>query len=142
MKIIKRASAIWSGSVPSGQGSMRLGQGQDLPFSLKSRVEDSIMTNPEELVGAALAGCFSMALSGLIEEAGKVPGTIETSARVTLEQKSDGFYITEIALICRGKEQSLTNEEFVELANKAKGNCPISRLYSSASITLDAALES
>ena len=119
---------------------MILGQGQDLPFSLKSRVEDSVMTNPEELIGAALAGCFSMALSSLIEEAGKVPGTIETSAKVTLEQKSDGFYITEIALTTRGKDQALTNDEFVALAINAKGNCPVSRLYSSASITVDAAL--
>ncbi len=141
MKIIKRASAVWNGAVPTGQGTMSLGQGQALPFSLKSRVEESVMTNPEELVGAALAGCFSMALSGLIEEAGKVPGTIETSAKVTLEKKSDGFHITEIALISRGKDQSLNNDEFVALANKAKGNCPISRLYASASITLDAALE-
>ena len=140
MKIIKRASAVWSGAVPTGHGSMILGQGQDLPFSLKSRVEDSVMTNPEELIGAALAGCFSMALSSLIEEAGKVPGTIETSAKVTLEQKSDGFYITEIALTTRGKDQALTNDEFVALAINAKGNCPVSKLYSSASITVDAAL--
>jgi osmotically inducible protein OsmC len=140
MKIIKRASATWSGPVPSGQGVMSLGQGQELPFSLKSRVEDSVMTNPEELVGAALAGCFSMALTSLIEEAGKAPGSISTSAKVTLEQKSDGFYITEIALTCRGSEQELTDFEFVELANTAKGNCPVSRLYATAEITLDAAL--
>jgi len=140
MKIIKRASALWSGPVPSGQGVMSLGQGQELPFSLQSRVEDSVMTNPEELVGAALAGCFSMALTSLIEEEGKTPGTIQTSAKVTLERKSDGFYITEIALTCRGSEQDLSDTEFVALANKAKVNCPVSRLYATAEITLDAAL--
>jgi osmotically inducible protein OsmC len=120
---------------------MKLGRaGEVLEFSLKSRVEDVPMTNPEELIGAAHAGCFSMALSSLIEEAGKVPGTVETSAKVTLEQRADGFWISEIHLISRGSNQDLTNDEFVALAEKAKTTCPVSKLYSSATITLDAAL--
>ena len=98
------------------------------------------MTNPEELIGAAHAGCFSMALSSLIEEEGKVPGTVETSAKVTLEQRDDGFWITEINLTTRGSNQSLTSEEFITLAEKAKETCPVSKLYSAATITLDAAL--
>jgi len=141
MKVFKHASAIWNGTVPAGTGSMKLGRaGEVLPFSLKSRVEDVPMTNPEELIGAAHAGCFSMALSSLIEEAGKVPGTVETSAKVTLEQREDGFWISEINLITRGSNQDLTSEEFVALAEKAKSTCPVSKLYSAATITLDAAL--
>ena len=141
MKVFKHASAIWNGTVPAGTGSMKLGRaGEVLPFSLKSRVEDVPMTNPEELIGAAHAGCFSMALSSLIEEAGKVPGTVETSAKVTLEQREDGFWISEINLITRGSNQDLTSEEFVTLAEKAKSTCPVSKLYSAATITLDAAL--
>jgi len=141
MKVFKHASAIWNGTVPAGTGSMKLGRaGEVLPFSLKSRVEDVPMTNPEELIGAAHAGCFSMALSSLIEEAGKVPGTVETSAKVTLEQREDGFWISEINLITRGSNQDLTSDEFVALAEKAKSTCPVSKLYSAATITLDAAL--
>jgi osmotically inducible protein OsmC len=141
MKVFKHASAIWNGTVPAGTGSMKLGRaGEVLPFSLKSRVEDVPMTNPEELIGAAHAGCFSMALSSLIEEAGKVPGTVETSTKVTLEQREDGFWISEINLITRGSNQDLTSDEFVALAEKAKSTCPVSKLYSSAAITLDAAL--
>ena len=141
MKVFKHASAIWNGTVPAGTGTMKLGRaGEVLPFSLKSRVEDVPMTNPEELIGAAHAGCFSMALSSLIEEEGKVPGTVETSAKVTLEQREDGFWISEINLITRGSNQAMSNDEFVALAEKAKTTCPVSKLYSSATITLDAAL--
>jgi osmotically inducible protein OsmC len=141
MKILKYASAVWSGPVPTGTGSMKLGKDGDLlAFSLKSRTEDVAMTNPEELIGAAHAGCFSMALTSLIEESGKNPGVIETSAKVTLEQKSDGFWISEVHLITRGRKQEMNNEEFVKLAEKAKQTCPVSKLYSSAVITLDAAL--
>ena len=141
MKIFKHASAIWNGTGPEGTGSMTLGRtGEVLPFSLKSRIGDVPMTNPEELIGAAHAGCFSMALSSLIEEEGKVPGTVETSAKVTLEQRDDGFWITEINLTTRGSNQSLTSEEFITLAEKAKETCPVSKLYSAATITLDAAL--
>ena len=120
---------------------MTLGRnGQTIPFSLKSRTEDGAGTNPEELIGAAHAGCFSMSLSSLIEDTGKIPGEVTTTAKVTLEQKTDGFWITEVHLVTRGSNQSLTNDEFVELAAKAKSTCPVSKLYSSAVITLDAAL--
>jgi osmotically inducible protein OsmC len=81
-----------------------------------------------------------MALSSLIEESGKNPGVIETSAKVTLEQKSDGFWISEVHLTTRGVSQEMNNEEFVRLAEKAKQTCPVSKLYSSAVITLDASL--
>jgi osmotically inducible protein OsmC len=81
-----------------------------------------------------------MALTSLIEESGKPVGEITTSARVTLEERADGFWITEVHLITRGMNQVITNEEFVALATRAKETCPVSKLYSSATITLDAAL--
>jgi osmotically inducible protein OsmC len=81
-----------------------------------------------------------MALSSLIEATGKAVGEVSTTAQVSLEQKEDGFWITEVHLVTRGTNQDLTNEEFVELATKAKQTCPISKLYASAVITLDAAL--
>lgn len=141
MKILRHASATWNGPVPTGSGTMTLGRdGQSIPFSLKSRIEDTAQTNPEELIGAAHAGCFSMALTSLIEDTGKTAGEISTTAKVTLEQKPDGFWITAVHLETRGHYDSFTNDEFVELANKAKTTCPVSKLYSSAVITLDAAL--
>lgn len=142
MKILRYASAIWNGPVPTGTGSMSLGrnQGTTIPFSLKSRTEENAGTNPEEMLGAAHAGCFSMALTSILEDAGLTVGSIETSAKVTLEQKSDGFYITEVHLIARGKSQACTNEEFVSYAERAKQTCPVSKLFASAEITLDAAL--
>ena len=141
MKIIRHARATWSGPVPSGTGSMVLGRdGLVIPFSLKSRTEDGMGTNPEELIGAAHAGCFSMALTSLIEDAGKPVGEIETSARVTLEQRDDGFWISEVHLITQGRNQSLTEAEFKDFATKAKLTCPVSKLYATAVITLDAAL--
>lgn len=141
MKILRHASAKWSGPVPTGSGTMTLGRdGLSIPFSLKTRTEDGMGTNPEELIGAALAGCFSMHLTSLIEDAGKPVGEIETSARVTLEQRDGGFAISEVHLTTRGSNQSMSNEEFIDLANEAKRTCPVSKLYSSAEITLDSAL--
>ncbi|NBP91867.1 MAG: OsmC family peroxiredoxin [Actinobacteria bacterium] len=111
-----------------------------LPFSLKSRTDENAGTNPEELIGAAHAGCFSMALTSILEDAGLSVGSVETSARVTLEQRSDGFWISEVHLVTRGVGQACSNDEFVAYAEKAKATCPVSKLYSSAAITLDAAL--
>ena len=141
MKILRFASATWTGPVPSGSGVMKLGRGGlEIPYSLKARVEDGYGTYPEELIGAAHAGCFSMSLTSLIEESGKPVGEITTSARVTLEERSGSFWITEVHLTSRGMNQVITNEEFVALATRAKETCPVSKLYSSANITLDAAL--
>jgi osmotically inducible protein OsmC len=120
---------------------MTLGRdGLAIPFSLKTRTEDGMGTNPEELIGAALAGCFSMHLTSLIEDAKMPVGEIETSARVILEQRDGGFCISEVHLTTRGSNQSMSNDEFIELANEAKRTCPVSKLYSSAVITLEAAL--
>jgi osmotically inducible protein OsmC len=119
---------------------MQLGRaGTELAFSLRSRTEDGVTgTNPEELVGAAHAGCFSMSLSNLVEEAGLDPVAIRTSAKVTLEQGADGFTISRVDLVTRGEVPGLDDAGFRALAEKAKATCPVSKLYAAAEITLDA----
>jgi len=142
MKIIRYASAKWNGPVPTGAGSMQLGrEGLEIPFTLKARIEDGYGSNPEELIGAAHAGCFSMSLSNLIEDTGKPVGEVRTTAKVTLEHRPEGYTISGVHLSTRGTNQALTNDEFVALATRAKETCPVSRLYAAAQITLDAALE-
>ena len=138
-----RGSAIWSGSVPTGKGSMKFGlNGPEVPYNLTARVEEEKGTNPEQLIAAAHAGCFSMALTSILEDAG-INGanvTIKTEVTATLEQKSDGFWITTLHLVCRGTVPGISNEDFVAHAERAKKTCPVSKLYSSAEITLDASL--
>lgn len=138
-----RASAVWSGSLPTGSGSMTLGQaGPQIGFTLNARVTEEAGTNPEQMVGAALAGCYSMALTNLIEETGADAAqvSVATSAVTHLEQTPSGFAITRIDLTTRGTVPGMDEATFVELAQQAKTGCPVSKLYSSAEITLDAAL--
>lgn len=139
-----RGSAIWSGSVPSGTGIMKFGlSGPEVAYNLTARVEEEKGTNPEQLIAAAHAGCFSMALTSILEDTG-IDGasvSIKTEATATLEGKADGFWITDIHLVCRGKVPGISAEAFIAHAEKAKKTCPVSKLYSSANITLDAALE-
>lgn len=121
---------------------MRLGRaGVEMPFSLKSRVEDVNGTNPEELLGAAHAGCFSMALSSLLEEAGHQVRSVNTDATVTLEESGGSFSISKVALRTRGDVDGMTADEFAALADEAKATCPVSKLFASAEITLSATLE-
>jgi len=138
-----RGSAIWSGPVPTGKGSMKFGLGgPEVPYNLTARVEEEKGTNPEQLIAAAHAGCFSMALTSDLEDAG-IDGnsvTIKTEATATLEAKADGFWITEIHLVCRGTVPGMSDADFKTYAEKAKKTCPVSKLYASANITLDAAL--
>ena len=142
MKILRHAFASWSGPVESGSGMMRLGRaGAQLPFSLKSRVEDVPGTNPEELLGAAHAGCFSMSLSNLLEEAGHRFRSVHTDATVTLEEVGGSFTISKIALRTRGDVDEITAEEFTALADRAKSTCPVSKLFAAAEITMTATLE-
>jgi osmotically inducible protein OsmC len=141
VKIIRRARASWRGPVPTGSGTMGLGRsGEVLPFSLRSRTEDDAGTNPEELLGAAHAGCFSMSLSDLLEGAGHPATEVTTTARVTMEEKDGAFTITTIDLVARGQVEGIDEETFRRLAQQAKETCPDSKLFSSAKITLDAAL--
>jgi osmotically inducible protein OsmC len=137
------AQARWNGSLPTGVGTMQLGRsGPTIGYNLTARVEEEAGTNPEQMLGAAHAGCFSMALSNLIEETGiDMTGvSVETSAIVHLESKPDGFWITTVDLTTRGTVPGMDEETFVELAEKAKATCPVSKLFASADITLDAAL--
>ncbi len=133
----RTATAHWEGDLRSGTGSMRLGSGAfEGPFSFRTRFEDAPGTNPEELLGAAHAGCFSMALSHALATAGKPPKRIDTTAVVHLE----GLAITKIDLTTRGDVPGLTAAEFQAAAEDAKTNCIVSKALA-VPITLKATLE-
>ena len=124
---------------------MQLGKsGPSVPYSLKARAEEEAGTNPEQMIGAALAGCFSMSVANLIEETGlSMDGVeIKTSAIVTLTQTDQGFRINQVDLSVIGAVEGMANETFLQLAQKAKDTCPVSLLYASANITLEAKLAS
>jgi osmotically inducible protein OsmC len=136
-----RASAKWTGTLKNGQGRFATASGaiKDMPYSFASRFSTGKGTNPEEMIGAAHAGCFSMALSAEIDKAGFKADAIETSAAVTLEQVNKEWTVTASHLMVRGLVPGLEPERFKELAESAKANCPISRLLK-AKISLDAEL--
>ncbi|MFC2123609.1 OsmC family peroxiredoxin [Bacteroidota bacterium] len=136
---IRKAKAQWSGTLKEGKGLMNFSNYSG-PFSFISRFEEGDGTNPEELVGAAHAGCYSMFLSALISGEGFVPDTIETTASVHLERDDTGPVISTIELDCSVKCEGLSVEKFEDLAAAAKAKCPISRLVSSADIKLNAKL--
>lgn len=122
---------------------MRLGKaGPEIPYNLTARVAEESGTNPEQMIAAAHAGCFSMALTSLIEDTGLDASQvrIDTSAVAHLVQKDDGFWIDRIDLTTRGHVPGMDEATFVELATRAKATCPVSKLYASAEITLDASL--
>ena len=141
--MIKKASAIWKGGIKDGGGTISTETGvlNDAPYGFKSRFENGKGTNPEELLGAAHAGCFSMALSLILGEAGLTAEKIETHAAVTLEKVADGFAITASHLDVTVKIPGADNTKFQELANKAKAGCPVSKVLN-AKITMNATLES
>ncbi|SEG21146.1 osmotically inducible protein OsmC [Bryocella elongata] len=138
----RTASAIWHGGLKDGNGTISTQSGvlKDAQYSFTTRFENGIGTNPEELIAAAHAGCFSMALSGQLTSVEHPPQSIETSATVTMEKTDDGPTVTKIHLITRVRVPNLDAEKFAELAKKAKEGCPISRLLKAAEITLDAQL--
>jgi osmotically inducible protein OsmC len=138
----KSASATWSGGLKDGQGTISTETGvlRDAPFGFKSRFEDGPGTNPEELIGGALAGCFSMALSLGLGNAGLTPETIQTRAQVTLDKQGEGFAITTIALNCRARVPGADADTFQRIAQETKQGCPVSKVLR-ADISLDAALE-
>lgn len=137
----KTASAIWQGGLKDGKGliSTESGALKQNPYGFNTRFEGSPGTNPEELIGAAHAGCFSMALSMMLGEAGFTPERIDTIAEVTLDKQSDGFAITAVHLILKAKVPGASQEQFLEIANKAKAGCPVSKVLN-ADISLDASL--
>lgn len=134
------AKAMWEGTLKDGNGKMNF-TGFEGPYNFRSRFEDGEETNPEELVGAANAGCFSMFLSALISKKELTPTSIETKATVELGQ-DDGPKITSIHLECEAVVPGLSEEDFNSLAADAKVKCPISRLFTGTEITLDAKLKS
>ena len=139
---IRTASAVWEGSLKEGGGRMKLGSGAyDGPYSFGSRFEEAPGTNPEELIAAAHAGCFTMALSLILGEAKLTAERMDTTAEVTLEKVADGFAITAVHLTLKAKIPGADKAKFDELAAKAKAGCPVSKLLNTK-ITLDASLVS
>jgi lipoyl-dependent peroxiredoxin len=137
----RRSTAIWEGDIMQGKGTMKIGSGAwEGPYSFKSRFEDGKGTNPEELIAAAHAGCYSMALSGALSKAGNPPERIETTADVALEKTADGFKIPSIHLTTVVKAPGLDQAKFQEIAEQAKKNCPVSKVLAAAEITLEATL--
>lgn len=139
----RTAKAQWNGSIRDGGGTLALGSGSyEGPYSFQSRFESGDGTNPEELIGAAHAGCFSMALSLVLGEAGHEPESIATEAAVQLDKAGDGFAITRIQLTTRGRVPGLSEDEFKQHAEAAKEGCPVSTALAGVeTIELDARLE-
>jgi len=139
----RSASAVWHGNLKSGKGALSSDSGvlKATPYSFVARFGDGAGTNPEELIAAAHAGCFTMALSAALEGAGFVADTLETSAALTLENlPATSWTVTAIHLTNSAKVPGISPEKFAEIAAGAKANCPISRLLKAAEITLTAKL--
>jgi osmotically inducible protein OsmC len=139
----RTASAIWTGGLKDGKGNISTQSGilANTPYGFNTRFENQPGTNPEELIAAAHAGCFSMALSAQLGEAGLTADSIKTSAAVTLEKSADGFSITAVHLDLVAKIPGASQAAFESAANKAKAGCPVSKVLN-ANITMDAKLES
>ena len=137
----KFGMAVWRGGIKDGKGAISTESGAltDYPYGFSSRFEGKPGTNPEELIGAAHAGCFTMALSLILGEAKLVAEQMDTKAEVTLDKIDDGFAITSVHLTLSAKIPGIDRRKFAELAEKAKSGCPVSKLMKVA-ITLDAAL--
>ena len=138
---VRKVNSVWNGTLKEGKGNMNI-TGYSGPFTFASRFENGKGTNPEELVGAAHSGCFSMFLAALISGEGLTPESVETEAAVTLGEVDGGPAITNIKLTNVTKCEGLSQEKFAELSVAAKAKCPISRLYAggTAEIELDAKL--
>jgi osmotically inducible protein OsmC len=143
MIIKRKGSATWDGGLKDGKGSISTASGalKAYPYGFAARFEGQPGTNPEELLGAAHSGCFTMALSLILGEAKLVADHMETTAEVSLEQKDGGFSITAVKLTLSAKIPGCDDAKFQELAAAAKANCPVSKLFK-ADITLDATLVS
>lgn len=141
MKINRTGSAVWQGGLKDGKGAISTESGAlaGHPYGFAMRFEGVKGTNPEELIGAAHAGCFTMALSNILGQAGLVAERMETAAKVTLEQVEGGFAITHVHLTLEARVPGTDAAGFAELAAKAKAGCPVSKLLK-AEITLDAKL--
>jgi len=139
---VRTAEAIWQRSLQDGSGTMRLGSGAfEGSYSFKSRMEDGPGTNPEELIGAAQAGCFSMAFANGLSQAGHKPQEIRTLASVHFDKGDKGWGITHIELKTEGNVPSIDEATFKRLAEDAKQNCPVSKALAATPITLNATLK-
>ena len=138
---VRKSSAVWEGSLKDGQGTVKLGSGAyEGKYSFGSRFEESPGTNPEELIGAAHAGCFSMALSAGLGRAGFNPTRVATTAKVHLEKVGEGFKITRIELENESQVPGIDDAAFQDAARKAKEGCPVSQALGGTEITLNARL--
>mgnify|MGYP006306856879 CR=1 FL=1 len=133
----RRAHAQWQGDLKTGTGSIEFSSKKlKFDYNFKSRFEDGTGTNPEEMISSAIAACFSMFLSGLIEEEGFQPENIDTTASTIIEKVNDGFNITRIELETRVVAPSVSQTLLEQLANRAKENCPVSKALSAVDIKL------
>lgn len=138
---VRTAEAEWKGNLSRGSGQMKLGSGAfEGSFSFPSRFEDGPGTNPEELIGAAHAGCFSMALSHMLSEAGHIPDVVHTKTKVHIDKVDEGFKITTIELQTEAKVPGINEEAFREKAEAAKEGCPVSQALTGTDIKLEAKL--
>ena len=138
----RKGSAVWTGGLRDGKGTVSTQSGvlNNTQYSFATRFENGVGTNPEELLGAAHAGCFSMAFSGQLDKAGLKADRISTEATVSLEKQDAGFAITAVHLAMSAKIPGATEEQFRTAADNAKAGCPVSKLFNTK-ITLDAKLE-
>ncbi|MBO9099889.1 MULTISPECIES: OsmC family protein [Rhizobium] len=139
MKITRTGSAHWAGGIKDGKGEISTQSGalKEHPYGYASRFEGVAGTNPEELIGAAHAGCFTMALSGILDGAGLKATSMQTTAKVTLESVEGGFGITGIALTLVASVPGTDEAKFKELAEQAKAGCPVSKALAAVPMTLD-----
>jgi len=136
---VRHASATWHGSIKEGHGHMQFADYEG-SYSVPSRFEEADGTNPEELLGAAHAGCFSMALSSGLSAAGHAPDSVQTTAEVHIDKLETGWTVTKIHLITKAKVAGIDEQAFQEQAENAKKNCPISRALGAIEITMEASL--
>jgi osmotically inducible protein OsmC len=141
MKMERKGSAVWNGHLENGTGTLTSGSGvlAQTPYSFRMRFEEEPGTNPEELIGTAHAGCFSMALSMVLGLEGLAPEKIETEATITLEKNGEGFAVTASHLDVKAEIPGADEKAFQRLAEKAKASCPISKLMN-AKVTINARL--
>jgi osmotically inducible protein OsmC len=139
--MVKNGSASWKGSLKDGNGAISTESGvlKSVPYGFKARFEDGPGTNPEELIAAAHAACYAMALSAGLGKAGFTPDSVETTAAVRLEKVGDGFAITHSDLVCVARVPNIDDKTFMEIAEQTKSGCPVSKVLN-AKISLSAKL--
>ena len=139
---IRTSEAAWEGNLQDGSGKMKIGDGAyEGAYSFSSRFEEGTGTNPEELIGAAHAGCYSMAFSNMLDEAGHKPDSVHTTAKVHLDMGDEGPSISRIELQTEAEVPGIDEQNFQQIAEQAKAGCPVSKLLTGADITLSANLK-